>query len=429
MKWINSKKRIFGALIIIFLATFGVGSVLGGQFKSLFSDSISEQDEKGKVINILFMGIDARDAKSNSRSDTMILASIDSKTKKVAMVSIPRDTHIKNALGHSEKINSVNYIKGPEAACKEVAKLLDTKVDYYVVTNFAGFGDIVDTLGGVDINVETDMVHKDVSYSIYLSKGYQHLNGDQALQYVRYRGGPTADIGRTQRQQKFIKALASQMFKAKTVLKLPKLLPQLSKCVHTNIPMTDMVYLANMAKKIDTSQIAAQTLPGYPYTDPGSGASYWEADKTKAKILISSLLEGKTFPVVGDPPSWIQKERNKYKPVDLPTAETLEKLEPVPATEPETIDDGTQTPSELPGDNSNTEPGQIVPGGQDSTNTDSGTNPNPGTNPDPGTNPAPGTIPDPGTINGGQSVPPVNSDGSSGTVNNNNVQTSPIVNN
>ncbi len=372
----KGKTGLIVTLIIIFLATFGIGSLLGGQFKSVFSDTITERKDKGEVINILFMGIDARDAKSNSRSDTMILACIDSKNNKVAMVSIPRDTRIKNAFGHSDKINSVNYIKGPEAACKEVSKLLNAPVDHYVVTNFAGFGEIVDTLGGVDINVETNMVHPDVSYSINLAKGNQHLNGDEALQYVRYRGGPTADIGRTQRQQKFIKALARQMFQANTIVKLPKLLPQIEKNVNTNIPMSDMMSLAKIARDIDTDKITAQTLPGYPYTDPSSGASYWEADKGKAAVLINSLLQGKTFPVVGDPPSWISKEQQKYQPVDLPSAEILQEMEPDPATETDVNtdgnSDGTQTPvEELPGNPSQdvlTDPDAIDPAGTEPVN-------------------------------------------------------------
>lgn len=363
MGWVSKKKKTIISFLVIFALTFALGAVLGGQFKNYFTESVQNREAQGKIINVLLLGIDARDAKSNSRSDTIILASIDSKSKRVAMLSIPRDTRIKNTFGRSEKINGVNYTKGPEAACKEVGKLLNTQVDYYVVTNFAGFDEIIDTLGGVDIDVETNMVHTDVSYSINLAKGYQHLNGDKALQYVRYRGGPTADIGRTQRQQKFIKALAKQMFKAKTILKLPQLLPQISKNINTNIPMSDMIYMAEMAQKIDTSKITSQTLPGYPYTDPGSGASYWEADKDKAEILISALLLGKTFPVVGDPPGWIQKEQDKYRAVDLPTPETLQEQDEKPAEESESGGDDIETlPGSLPAQgDSGLDPGSIAP--------------------------------------------------------------------
>ena len=244
-----------------------------------------------------------------------------------------------------------------------MGKLLNTRVDYYVVTNFAGFGKIVDTLGGVDIDVENNMAHQDGKYSINLAKGYQHLNGDKALQYVRYRGGPTADIGRTQRQQKFIKALAQQMFQAKTILKLPQLIPEIEKNIKTNIPMSDMIYMAKMAQTMEKANITSQTLPGYPYTDPASGASYWEADHDKAEILISTLLQGKTFPVVGDPPGWIKKEQEKYQPVDLPTPETLQELEEVPADTNPGSDEQIETLPETPpgSDDSELNPGTAEP--------------------------------------------------------------------
>jgi LCP family protein required for cell wall assembly len=335
MAWMNSKKRVYMVLVAVFLLAFAIGSLAGGSIKRIFSDSIMELSAKGKPINILFMGIDDRENKNNTRSDTMIVVTIDPKDKKVVMVSIPRDTRIKDALGRSEKINSINYTKGPEAACKVVSDLLGVPVNYYVVTNFAGFGKIVDILGGVDMDVETDMYHWDVSYIINLKKGYQHLNGDQALQYVRYRGGPTADIGRTQRQQKFIKALAKQMFKAKTVFTLPELVPEIAKNVNTNIPTSDMLYLAKLAKDIDTSTINAQTLPGYPYTDTGSGASYWEPDQEKAAVIIATLMEGKNFDVVGDPPSWINKAPEKYVSKELPTADVLQEEDELSTIDPE----------------------------------------------------------------------------------------------
>lgn len=349
MKKLNPKQKAVIGFIILFIATFVFGKYIGEKLLGGSTESVASQEAKGEIINILFMGIDARDAKSNSRSDTMILASIDTKSKKVAMLSIPRDTRIKTATGRSEKINAINYTEGPEEACKVVGDLLNTEVDFYVVTNFAGFGKIVDTLGGVDLEVETNMVHRDVSYSINLPKGFQHLNGDEALQYVRYRGGPTADIGRTQRQQKFIKALAQQMFKAKTILKLPQLLPQISKNINTDIPMSDMIDLAKMAQKVDTSKITSQTLPGYPYTDPSSGASYWEADADTSKIIITSLLKGKTFPVVGDPPSWITKEQEKYAPVDLPTPETLKEEDKTPTEVSNPDGENIDTLPETPG--------------------------------------------------------------------------------
>jgi cell envelope-related function transcriptional attenuator common domain len=327
MSFLDTKKGIITASILVFFVMMGVGAILGGQLNNLFFESVQTKDIKGKAINILLMGIDARDASSNSRSDTMILASIDPSTKKIAMVSIPRDTRIKTSSGQYDKINSINYVDGPEAACKEVGKLLNISVDYYVITNFGGFGDIVDALGGVHINIDTNMVHPDPvnpSLAINLSKGYQYLNGQQALAYVRYRGGPTADIGRTENQQKFIKALAAEMLQTKTILKLPQLIPQLYKNVRTNLPLSDMVYLANMAQKLDVSNMNVQTLPGYFLHDDSTGASYWEADKQIASTLVASLLNGETFKVVEDTPASAQP-----KTTPAASTETKEQQETV----------------------------------------------------------------------------------------------------
>jgi len=340
MAFFDSKKGIVSLSILVFVVMAAIGAGLGGQLNNIFFESVQTKEIKGKVINILFMGIDARDAKANSRSDTMIVASIDPGTKKVAMVSIPRDTRIKNSKGHYDKINSINLTDGPEAACREAGKLLNVPIDYYVVTNFGGFGDIVDALGGVHINVETNMIHADPAYpelAINIAKGYQYLDGKEALAYVRYRGGPLADIGRAENQQKFIKALAAEMLQSKTIFKLPQLIPEINKNIRTNLPITDMIYLANMAQKLDMANINAQTLPGYFYHDNITGASYWEADKQIASILVASLLKGETFKVVGDTPASAQPA--KINPVASAAAKQQELVENAEAEEIEPVTD------------------------------------------------------------------------------------------
>jgi len=170
--------------------------------------------------------------------------------------------------------------------------------------------------------------------NINLSKGTQHLNGADALRYVRYRGGPTADIGRTVRQQKFINALAREIFQGSTVLKLPQLLPELSEHVKTNIPVSDMAFMVKVARDFDAAKITTQTLPGYPYTEPGSGASYWQADADIARGIIDDLFNGITYPVAQDPP----RQNNYYsEPV---TNELLEEEIPSETSEEtDTVDE------------------------------------------------------------------------------------------
>lgn len=303
----NSKKiRFVFALVGIYLAFFLIGSLLGGRM-GVTSNVPGMAWFGDKQVNILFMGVDARSAETNSRSDTMILACIDKQASKVVLIWIPRDTRIEVSKGRYDKINSVNAVKGPEAACKAVSDLLNTRVDYYVVTNFQGFVKIIDTLGGVHIDVETDMRHydPDPNLRINLAKGPQVLNGQDALRYVRYRGGPTADIGRTARQQKFIKAVIAEMFTTKNIFKLPELVPQLLAHVKTNLPATEVTSLANLAQKFNTGNVVTQTLPGYSFTDPKTGASYWQADEKVTPRLISALFAGETFEVIQDPPNWV----------------------------------------------------------------------------------------------------------------------------
>lgn len=281
---------------------------------------IGEKTDPQENMNILIMGVDARSAEEKSRSDTIILTSINVEKKENAMVWIPRDTRIE-LNNHYDRINSVNYTKGPETACDVVGKLLDTTVDYYVIINFSGFAEIIDILGGVTIDVESDMYHPDPDpkLSINLSKGRQKLNGEDALRYVRFRGGPTADIGRTGRQQKFIKALTEELLKSNTLFKLPQLIPKIAENISTNIPARDMLNLAGLAKEFTTASIITQTLPGYSSTDPRTGASYWVADEDIAIGIIKDLFAGKTFDVAQDPPGW-----GDYQPIVPVQAEVQE---------------------------------------------------------------------------------------------------------
>lgn len=331
----KTRARTIGLLILVFAGFFVTGNLLAGHF---LNPSVESTVGRGKPVNILIMGIDARNAEVNTRSDTMIVASIDRKTRQVVMVWIPRDTRVKVG-GHYNKINSVNALEGPEAAAQAAGDLLGTRIDYYVVTNFAGFEKIIDILGGVDIDVETAMVHYDPDprLNIKLSKGQQHLNGLDALRYVRYRGGPTADIGRTVRQQKFVNALAKEMLKPGTIIKLPKLLPELAQHVRTNIPASDLLFMGKVAREFDAANITTQTLPGYPYTEPSSGASYWQADSDIADGILEDLFNGKTYDVAQDPPNWVQ-------PAAQPVTNELlnEEIPPEQMEDPES-GDGTES--------------------------------------------------------------------------------------
>lgn len=259
-----------------------------------FSHSLKNSVNNGERVNILLLGIDARPGEEKARSDTIVMASIDNKIQKAVLLWIPRDTRIPTT-NKSKKINMVAQLQGPDASCKAVAKLLGTDIDYYILTNFSGFEKIIDLLGGVymdvDINLSSD------SSGIYLQKGYHRLSGSEALKYARYRGKQDGDIGRTVRQQKLLRAIVKQILKIDTILKIPDLMLALKENVQTNISVSDMLYLANLLVNFDESNIITQTLPGYAYTDPNSGASYWEADHELSLSIIDSLFQGYEYDV------------------------------------------------------------------------------------------------------------------------------------
>lgn len=350
----NKKTKTNGAsplrkvlvFIIIFLLAFAVGASLP-RIVSLVSEGVKEDPgpsiAEGEQVNILIMGIDARPKEKNSRTDTMILACIDPTAHKAALLSIPRDTRADVPGSNINKINDAHAIGGPEAACTAVEKLLDVKVDYYVVTNFNGFANIIDILGGVTIDVEKRMYRP--TEDINLHAGVQHLDGSDALAYVRFRGDALGDIARTQRQQKFIRALAEEMMQAKTIWKIPALIPEIKDNVETDMGTKTMMELAQLGLKFTADDITAQTLPGYFYDDPDTGASYWVMDETKAHDLIATMLAGQEVQVVEESPYRANTPEKKNTSVDTSTDETVE----VPAEEA-AVDEPTDLPSDIPGD-------------------------------------------------------------------------------
>ncbi len=355
------KAKVIFTILAVFLVTFGLGTMVGTHLQGggTIIPSVSNV-LKSSQVNILFMGIDARKGEVNARSDTMILASIDKKKKQAVLVWIPRDTRVEVSPGHYDKINSVNALNGPEEACKAVGDLLDINVKYYVVTNFSGFVKIIDILGGVTIDVESNMYHPDPdpNLNINLSKGVQVLNGQDALRYVRYRGGPTADIGRTGRQAQFITAVMDEMISTKTISRLPQLLPELMENIHTNIPVKELPTLLKAAQDFGSEHMITQTLPGYSFTDPKSGASYWQADEEITPGIIKKLFEGETFDVMSDPPDWVS---NSSGPAQTQQEEVSEEK---PAEEDLENPDGT-----LPEGEEGSED-EIVPDGSEGENTE-----------------------------------------------------------
>jgi len=259
-----------------------------------------EDEDLAKLpgVTVLMLGVDERENFESDRTDTMILAHIDNEDNRLSLLSIPRDTKVYIPGYGENKINAANFYGGPDMAMDIVEGLTGVPVDYYMLTNFDGFKNVVDILGGVEIDVEKNMYHRDPDLGdINLKKGRQLLDGDKALQYVRYRGDAMGDITRTQRQLKLLTAIGEKLMTADSITKLPRLVPELYRNVETNIGLKQALALARAAKNLDNIQIVTQTLPGR-FLDE-NGISYWYVDPGQARKVVTAFFEeGKVVEVV-----------------------------------------------------------------------------------------------------------------------------------
>lgn len=291
------RKAPFIICCLVLLALLVSGCVLARNI--LFSTAESGEipiiePTLNKRLNVLLLGIDARQGETMARADTMILASIDPKSKQMALLSIPRDTRV-NIPGYGwDKINSTSVYGGPELSMTVASNLLGIPIKHYVLTNFSGFKDIVDALGGVTLEVDRDMYHWDNEdggiYEINLKKGVQRLDGEKALQFVRYREYFMGDIDRTKQQQKFLVALVKEILQPGTIVKLPRLIPEINRYVTTNLNLSDLYTLASAARNLGSHNIVSQTLPGRPIDV--NGGSYWGVDPAEARQMVAQLFNG-----------------------------------------------------------------------------------------------------------------------------------------
>ena len=244
------------------------------------------------AFNIVLLGrdydYDNRGRRIDSgRTDTIMVFHINCEDKKVNGLSIPRDTLVNIPNYGEAKINSAYHIGGIPLAMETIKNLLGIKIDYYVLLDPDAFKKIIDAIGGVEIYVEKDMKYKDswARLNIDLKQGYQRLNGEQAEGYIRFRNDPMGDIGRIERQQKFFHALLSQVMKPNIIARIPTLVQELSKYVHTDLPSSEMVSIATLfAREKDKFQLKTAILPG---TAEGG---YWIANREEIDKLVTLLF-------------------------------------------------------------------------------------------------------------------------------------------
>ena len=201
---------------------------------------------KQGVYNILLCGMDA----DGLRTDTIMIAHLDERTGKTALVSVPRDTPVEAEDGSLMKLNAV-YAGGGAGGMvrlqKRLAALTGFETDGYVLIDMDAFEAAVDLLGGVEFDVPQDMDYTDPAQGleIHLRAGRQLLGGEQAMQLVRYRKGyAMQDIRRTEVQQEFLRALARRCLSPQSIGRLPELLSIMRQSVTTDLSLGNFLYFA-----------------------------------------------------------------------------------------------------------------------------------------------------------------------------------------
>jgi LCP family protein required for cell wall assembly len=268
----------------------------------LSSDEVEEIKKTGESFNILVMGVDigtagAANANDPKRTDTLILAHYNSEDNKVSLVSIPRDILIK-INGKNQKINAAHAIGGVTYAVDAVEKLLDIEIDYYSKVDYEGFRQVMDAIGGIDMDITRNMNYDDPSQnlSIHFKKGTTvHLDGKKAEEFFRWRqnndgtGLADGDLGRIKNQQMFIGKVMDKVKSPLILLKIPNILSAIQKHLEVNMDGNELLKYGYIFASIGRDNLSMDIIKGdAKYI---SGVSYLVYDEARNKETLSKLQD------------------------------------------------------------------------------------------------------------------------------------------
>jgi len=284
----------------------GKENSLIGNIGSLILPIVSEKrkildgESEGRV-NILLLGAGGVNHPGKNLTDTIMIMSLDTANKKVALLSLPRDLYVNipETFYHT-RINSVyqyglNNNTGIEPVKKTVEEITGLKINYFLVMDFDGFQKIIDDIGGVNMMVERDIYDSrypgpNYSYETFeIKKGAHKMDGVTALKYVRERhDDPEGDFGRAKRQQQLIQAVKNKTFSLETFLNpltLNNVLNALEKNIKTNIGLDEIESFIRLSRKLDTQNVTNVV------------ADAWKKDSL-LKVSHISLGNGRAFVLV-----------------------------------------------------------------------------------------------------------------------------------
>ena len=238
-------------------------------------------------INILALGCDEREGDTAMRADVIMVATIRPEAHEISVFSIPRDTRVKIEGHGMDKINHSMAFGGIPLVTRSVEDLLGIQIDHVVKVNFDGFINVVDALGGINIEVPCRM-YKPLE-AIDLQPGYQTLNGSEALAFVRWRGDGTGDYGRIERQQQFLSAI-SEKVKGMSIKQTMALGSAVMDSIETDMSIRQMTAYGMDVLKAGTENIKTYSFQGQPVMI--HGVSYVEPDLAAIADIVDKMQHG-----------------------------------------------------------------------------------------------------------------------------------------
>lgn len=271
--------------IICWVVVYSINYAVGENENSIIDEngvdiSVTKKDR----LNILVCGV------NEIMTDTIIYAKYNVKTGKVVIISIPRDTYVNNKYSTNQRINSIYRLKNIIPLIDQVEELLDVSIDYYIFLENSLIREVVDAIGGVEIDVERRMKYDDATQDLHIDiqKGLQTLTGEKAEHYIRFRqnndgtGYVMGDIDRVEVQQKFIKELAKQILSAKNIAKIPDLIKIVLNNTKTNGTIRDALRYSSDLVNVKMDSFESYTVEGT--TKDGDPKFYIDKEATQELI-------------------------------------------------------------------------------------------------------------------------------------------------
>lgn len=305
--------QVLGISLAVIIAATAVcmGIDFSGSNNEEVVDNTSTVEAADGKINVLLMGVDV----DGLRTDAIMLASFDTETKEVNILSIPRDT--KMYIGNRyQKINAAHAfvdesgeIGGATATCEAVTRITGIPINYYVDFSFDAVAHVIDELGPIEFTIPdlygdgVGMVYDDPVQSLHINlpPGDYQLNGQQAVWLMRYRHGNVdpstgvfkgyvnGDSDRVEMQQKFLKAVVDQKVNASLILKIPSIFKDISSEIKTNFTVSDVIKYSKYLTDFSSVNIHSYSLPGEYGSDTANG-DVWIPNMDEIRTMVQDVF-------------------------------------------------------------------------------------------------------------------------------------------